>query len=236
MTTATPATSRPFVLTITARMLRMQAAAAWVFFGVLGALTIAFVVGSLIVTDRPDSAVQFVVQPTTWFAFAMGIVIGGGYLKPFVANGVSRSVFWRAGWLSAMITALVYGVMTAVALVVERWAYSVVSWPHDVSDTAATWWMLPIKTLLFAATGGVSGLLVAIAYHRAGAWRGTFLLPLTLLPVLTPFATSIVAGQRGWSDGLSLTAQLGVAVVAVLLGTAGLQRAMRQLPITPSTS
>ncbi|WP_293781359.1 hypothetical protein [uncultured Aeromicrobium sp.] len=236
MTTSSRNVSRPFVLTIAVRLLRLQAVAVSAFVGIIALLTVGVLVGSLLFADRPDSAVQFAVQPTMWFAFAMGIVTAGSYLRPFVANGVSRSVFWRAAWLSTMTTAVLYGALTAVALAVEHWAFAALSWPHDVSDTVSVWWMLPIRVLLFTATGGVSGLVVAIAYHRTGGWRGTFLLPLTLSPLIALIAIAAVADQRGWTGAASLTAQLLVAAVALVVGTVALPRVMRNLPITPASS
>lgn len=236
MTGSSTNVSRPFVLTIAIRLLRLQTAVVSAFVGIIALLAVGFLVGSLAFADRPDSAVQFAVQPTMWFAFAMGIVTAGSYLRPFVANGVSRSVFWRAAWLSTMTMAVLYGALTAVALAVERWAFAALSWPHDVSDTSAVWWMLPIRVLLFTATGGVSGLLVAIAYYRTGGWRGTFLLPLTLLPLLAPLAIAVLADQRGWAGTASLTAHLLVTAAALVLGTVALRRVMRNLPITPAAS
>lgn len=217
----------------------------WLWFWVICAVGS---VAAIAVVDRFGtvnvSIIQFVRNgPLVWFLFSLAIIVATAYLAPHVANGMTRRSFVR-GALAAVGASAVLNTLTAAGLLLLEGAlYDRMGWQHDTRpgpEYEAGIWEEGLGVLLLdhglaTLAGGVSGLLVGIAYYRLGGWWGTLALPLTLLPILAVmFLTSWSAPFMPWHLGEPLGNALGILLV---LGAAvAFALLTRRIPIARTES
>lgn len=187
------------------------------------------------------SGMQFAHQAALWFQFAIAISLFAVYLPVHVAAGTTRRSFFRGAVIAATATAVGYAGVLATLLLLEGQIYGALGWFHggdyDPSATvlATGVWPYVGGTILIFMAGTISGLLVAAAYYRWGAWRGTISLPLMLAPLIlvstlaldpqnqwTPFGS--LFGVNGWWQPL-----LGVGLLA--LSGLAFHRLIARVPI-----
>ncbi|MCK0111197.1 hypothetical protein MWU75_03465 [Ornithinimicrobium sp. F0845] len=149
---------------------------------------IMFIVGQN-VDQVTTSGVAFTHHGALWFPFSIAIILSVTYLPIHVANGMTRSSFTKAALAVNFIVGLLNAAIATAALLVEREIYDALGWVHGGNDGSG----IPVfnggvltyalgLAILFLA-GQVSGSLIGISYYRLGGWKGTFLLPLGLLPL-----------------------------------------------------
>jgi hypothetical protein len=246
MTTATPAVPSPGPATTgpgyllgqvwpTARWLLRAAlflsACFWAIAVV--AVTIATVVVA-VVSEPNVSILGFARQGAIWFPFAVFIAVSTAYFPVHVATGLTRRSFALGSIVTAAITALVYGGVFSVLLLVERAVYGAAGWRwtfvDDLSAGAGPGTFVPASLLTFLVAY-LSGLLVGMTFLRGGGWTGTVTLPLTAGPIL--LVSALFSGGTGpiatqtWFGGRGLP--VAVAVVVALLVAAAMAVAFDRL-------
>lgn len=229
-------------------MLGMQLYLGVWFWGVIVFLWLAAV---LILSRTPVgvqiSYLQFAVHGALWFPFAMMVTVVAAMLTVHVATGMTRRSFLRAAVLTAAAVGLAYGIILAAGLLAESAVYAAVGWEHahvvktgdDGPITAPAPWTggFAVAALTYAVrtfSGAVAGLLVGITYYRFGGWRGTALLPLTVLPAL--LSQDALAGLLGSFLDLPTAGYSLLALVVPLVGTLAFARLTRSVPIATSRS
>ncbi|NUU16666.1 hypothetical protein HP550_05315 [Cellulomonas humilata] len=175
-------------------------------------MAIVVVTGALVVINQVgevnNSVMAFARQGAIWFPFSVLIAITAAYLPVHIAAGLTRRSLALGSLLAAGGLALVYGVVFALLLVVERAVFDAFGWQWRIveglsPDSADVATLFVSSTLLFLVAY-VSGLLVGMSYQRLGGWWGTLALPLTAGPILLvsallaqdagPFSTSVWFG------------------------------------------
>ncbi|GAA1144910.1 hypothetical protein [Ornithinicoccus hortensis] len=139
-----------------------------------------------------------------WFPFSIAIMVTVTYLPLHVGSGMTRSSFIKAALLGNVLIGVLNAAFTMVGLLIEREIYHRLGWFHgstnakgvEVLDGGALTYGIGL-TLLFVS-GMLSGLLVGVAYYRAGGWWGTLTLPLTLLPIAVTSLIGLVDDSQ-WS-------------------------------------
>ncbi|GIG22083.1 hypothetical protein Cch01nite_28070 [Cellulomonas chitinilytica] len=197
--------------------------ALWFWGLVVVAVTAATVVVA-VVGEPAISILAFARHGAIWFPFAVFITVSGAYLPVHVAAGLTRRSMALGAILAAAATAVVYGVVFSVLLVVERAVYSAAGWQwqffDDLSAGAGPGTFVP-ASLVTSLVANLSGLLVGMAFQRGGGWWGTVTLPVTAGPILLvsalfaadtgPIATDTWFGGRGLSVPVAVTGGLLVA-------------------------
>lgn len=209
---------------LTARwLLRTQVyLAAW-FWGIaLVAVTVAIVVVAN-VGDLHNSIVAFARQGAIWFPFSVFIIVTATYFPIHVATGLTRRSLVRGSLAAAAVTAVIYGGMFSLLLLVERAVFDAAGWQwkffDDLSAGAGPATFIPAALLTYFVSY-LSGLLVGIVYQRTGAWWGTLLLPLTVGPILV--VSAFFAADAGpiptetWFGGNGVTVPMAGAASLVL--------------------
>ncbi|PSK99381.1 hypothetical protein CLV63_103104 [Murinocardiopsis flavida] len=174
--------------------------------------------------DLDMSVVQFARYGGIWYPFALSFIGVGIQFTVHVANGLTRRSYIRAVLVTTLLIGLAYAVLMTAAMVVERAVYTANGWApytsgHSASLVAGAGSLFAATALAFTA-GGVSGLLVGIAFYRGGALRGFLALPLTVSPaVVVMLLTDDVAAGRDWTfpatvSTVPLTAALCLALIA----------------------
>lgn len=183
-------------------MARWQTVGHWWVLG--GFLLIAVIVISVILalvgrSATPTlSAVQFAPQIGMWMPFGVAIYYCTTWFGPAISGGMTRRSFVRAAVTSVFALAISGALALYVLLRLEPVVYEARGWtprldggrisPADASVPLYLWGLF-----LLLAVAGLSGLLVGWTYDRLGAWA-TFLLPLTMLPLI---ATGVLALDPG---------------------------------------
>ncbi|MEE6287741.1 hypothetical protein V2J52_08760 [Georgenia sp. MJ173] len=222
----------------------------YAFLGVwMWAIVLPATVVILLITDRVGtvdvSILQFVRNgPGIWMLFAVAVIVTTGYLPFHVANGLTRRSAIRGALLAALLGSLLFSVPMSLAVLAEGAVYDAMGWAHDATsgaDAAAGVWQQGFGPMLLDYTlaclsGAVAGLLVGMAYYRAGGWWGTLALPLTVLPAL---AVTFLGGDTQLTFGSwVLTPTFGTVVTVVLILAGGFAFVLlaRNVPIARKES
>lgn len=179
-----------------------------------------------------------------WAAFAGGVAVGG-CLPVLVAHGVTRRRVTGAG--TGVVLALALGLAVAVqlGLWVERAVHRATGTPHTVDGSRLyrtvdqVHLVLAEYTLMFAAFL-VAGWLILTTYQRLGAWRGTLVIPLSLLPAPAALA-ALSAGWVGpdessppWAGTVERPLAAALALAAVAAGLLAVRGLTRTIPVSRS--
>lgn len=216
-----------------ARMLRTSLVqAAW--FWVICLTVVALAVGVLARAGRLEmSIVQFLRYGGIWYPFSLFVVVTATYLTLHVASGMTRRSFVRASLLAVVVTGLLYGIVMTAAVLAEGAVYAANGWaPSDDAVPPALEGLLPMLSAyaLSFTSGGLSGLLVGLAYYRFGALRGTLSLPLTLVPILAVMTLTDVGLAAELDRVAPLQTLASVAILAA--GAVAFHLLARRAPIT----
>lgn len=210
---------------LTARwLLRTQVyLAAW-FWGLAIVVVAAVIVIVVNVGDLHNSIVAFTRQGAIWFPFSVFIIVTTTYFPIHVATGLTRRSLVRGSLVAAAATAVLYGGMFSLLLLVERAVFDAAGWQwkffDDLSAGAGPETFIPAALLTYLVAY-VSGLLVGIVYLRTGGWWGTLLLPFTAGPIL--IVSAFFAADAGpiatesWFGGNGVTTPVAVAASLVLV-------------------
>lgn len=172
-------------------------------------------------TEISASGMMFTHHAALWFPFSIGIAVTAVYLPLHVANGMTRRSFARAAVVAAIGIGLVNALVTIAALLVEEQIYGQLGWVHGVMDGDVAVFsdgVLPylINLVLLFSAGQLSGLLIGLAYYRAGGWVGTLTLPLTLSPIAAVTLLSLGDAVQWQPFGVTLDWSFGAAVVLLV--------------------
>lgn len=192
------------------------------------------------------SIMQFVQHGALWFPFSISIMIA--IMAPLhIANGVTRRSYARAAIAVTLATAVLYGLLIATAMSIEGVIYDAAGWQQQhvaeadgqiVGAAGAPWtegWIVSALTYILSCAGGlVSGLLVGGTYHRFGGWKGTLLLPLTLIPALLGQADLARVVASGLDSELLIPGLLTLLIVAI--GAFAYARIVHTVPISKKWS
>lgn len=206
--------------------------AAW-FWGVvlLVAVVVLAIVAQFITPEI--SAMRSGIQAIVWFPFSLGVMFGVAAFDLGVTNGVTRAAIIKGTLATAAAGGLQFGLLYALLLFIERWAYGQLGWFHGLNDSGAEavsvgWFAQISGVVLLSATAIVSGLLVGISYQRFGGWA-TLLLPLTVGPIVIqsvvigdafsiPWLADILPGWSGLGPVVALALLAAAAYAYALLG------------------
>lgn len=209
--------------------------------GIITVLVVAIlaIVGQSVTVELSGFAISH--HGLLWFPFSIAIMLTVTYLPLHVANGMTRGSFIKAALLGNVLIGVLNAAFTMVALLVEREVFHRLGWFHGSTDTdgvevldggALTYGVG--LTLLFVS-GMLSGLLVGVAYYRAGGWWGTLALPLTLLPIAVTSLVGLVEESQWtpWDISFASWWPAGeLFTVAVLLAAAAVFALLvRRIPI-----
>ncbi len=176
------------------------------------ALTLTFGTGLTIAAFTPvtQSFWENAAQWPRWWLFAMGVALTATQLPMAVLHGVTRRAVIRSLLVSAALISMIWALFMVLGHVIEQFLFDRMDWqyaletPHLFHDGYD---VLPIFvefTLIFLGYQ-LSGALIGGLYYRFGAWRGTLLIPVGLLPAAAMEALL----STGWfgaglQDGLSV--------------------------------
>jgi hypothetical protein len=186
------------------------------------------------VTDPPFSLwVMVFGTGARYWLLIMGILLVSMYLRPFVANGITRRDFMvgsaAAGATMAVVLALLVPAGHAVEWAVLQIGGSPAEYPELTASLAGREFVHVLASgLAFLA----SGLAITAGFYRYGGWPGI----LFLIPGLVPMgiAESLLGlGDRGELDArfVSVAVALLAAFAAIALVALMYQRLMRDVPI-----
>lgn len=139
-----------------------------------------------------------------WFPFSIAIMLTVTYLPLHVANGMTRGSFIKAALLCNVLIGVLNAAFSMVGLLIERGVYHRVGWFHGSTNTDGVEVLdggvltYGLGLALLYVSGMLSGLLVGVAYYRAGGWWGTIALPLALLPLAVTSLVGLADGSQ-WS-------------------------------------
>ncbi|MFV0533175.1 MAG: hypothetical protein ACK5MR_05925 [Cumulibacter sp.] len=202
------------------------------------ALAIVIVIIALTIiaqfADITRSAFAYSHQGLLWFPFSIAIAFALACLPIHVASGMTRASFVKSMIIASVLTGLANTAFSMLALLAERAIYHQLGWFHGATEEGAgdifaggTLNYAAALALLFVG-GMLSGSLTGLAYYRFSGWA-TFLLPLTLLPILgmlmfgfsdaeqwTPWGAEIFGSwQGGTLIGLAVLVATCVAIAAL---------------------
>jgi hypothetical protein len=175
-----------------------------------------------------------------WFLFTVGLTVVSGYLPLLVVNGMTRRDVLTALGLTSVVGSLCWAAFMTAGMVVERAVYSWLDWTHVVDGgylfhgDSSVVGLLGEYGLLFLGYL-VAGSLIAAAYYRFGVKAGSWLLPLTLLPVIV--LEALLSGDwTGTAERLSSAwsaTLVGLIGSLLLIGLTGLADylLLRDVPI-----
>ncbi|WP_134322877.1 hypothetical protein [Cumulibacter soli] len=184
--------------------------------------------------DVTQSAFAYSHQGLLWFPFSIALAFAIAYLPIHVASGMTRASFIKSTIITSVLTGLANTAFSMLALLAERAIYHQLGWFHGATDEdggdifAGGIWNYAVALALLFVGGMLSGSLTGLAYYRFSGWA-TFLLPLTLLPILgmlmfgfsdadqwTPWGTEIFGTwQGGTFVGLAVLVAACIAIAAL---------------------
>jgi hypothetical protein len=212
------------------------------------AAILAIVIAAVIAQFTPITASiwENASQWLRWYLFVFGIVFTTGYFPLAVAHGMTRRDVLAVFGLSALAVSVVWAMLMTAGLVIERAAYAWLGWtytlrgPHLFDGGYDVGGMLAEYGLIFLSYL-VSGSLIAAAYYRFGSWRGTLLLPLTLLPLVGIEAVLSTGWVGAIEDSFSSARPAVLVAVVTSIGLVVLTALanyllLRDVPIHSKTS
>lgn len=193
---------------------------AWWFLGIFGVLWLGAIIIASQLGPVAQSMAQFARQGSTWFPLSVAIMAVSAYHAVHIAAGMTRRTL---GTATLVVSAAMAAIVTAVVVglfAIEIALYDANGWQHRITDNS---WFPAMPDDLLAIAGWnfllvmaaqVSGLLVGVVYLRAGAWRGTLSLPLTVGPV---FGVWWVLARGVQAEWLTTGVRIGLAVAGTLV-------------------
>lgn len=178
-----------------------------------------------------------------FFLFVMGILLPLVFVAVHVAAGGTRRAFVQGLWAGAVAAGVSFG----AAATLVAWLVDVVArragWDALVADQlyddGSQVGVVLVVQVLSCTVYTLTGMAVGAAYHRGGGWRGTFLLPLVLLPVAlaeaalrSGFFGGSLAAALGVGDG-SVVLAVGGGLLATALAALALHLTLRDAPLRP---
>lgn len=213
-------------------------------------LVIAGIIGYVEVrTDILDgSVIDGVVSGSAkFFLFVMGIITPLAMIAVHVAAGGTRRSFIRSAWFTAVFLGLTFAVVAAVLGYAEWLVFRAQGWSPEL-DRAQLYvdggqvGTAFLVQLFFCSVYWLAGAAIGMGYYGFGVWRGTFAIPLFLLPmVLVELAFQSGYFGRPFAQAVGLAdAQVLTAVVGGLLSLAAAGFAFhlvtRSVAIAPVTT
>lgn len=213
-------------------------------------LIVAGIIGYVEVrTDILDgSVIDGVVSGSAkFFLFVMGIITPLAMIAVHVAAGGTRRSFIRSVWFTGVFLGLTFAVVAAVLGYVEWLVFRAQGWSPEL-DRAQLYvdggqvGTAFLVQLFFCSVYWLAGAAIGMGYYGFGVWRGTFAIPLFLLPlVLVELAFQSGYFGRPFAQAVGLAdAQVLTAVVGGLLGLAAAAFAFhlvtRSVAIAPVTT
>ncbi|MFF2623535.1 hypothetical protein [Oerskovia jenensis] len=213
-------------------------------------LIIAGIIGYVEVrTDVLDgSVIDGVVSGSAkFFLFVMGIITPLAMIAVHVAAGGTRRSFIRSTWVTAVILGVTFALVAAVLGYVEWLVFRAQGWSPDLgraqlyADGGQVGTAFLVQ-LFFCGVYWLSGAAIGMGYYGYGVWRGTFAIPLFLVPlVLVELAFQSGYFGRPFAQAIGLgNAQVLTAVAGGLLSLAAAAFAFhlvtRSVAIAPVTT
>lgn len=181
-----------------------------------------------------------------WFAFTLGVITCSIILATHLAAGGTRRALRDAALITAGVTGPAYGVLHAIALLVERGTFRAVgwTWPRPegglVTGDAGIWPTAGAEALVVVVYVLV-GCAVVVGYLVDGVGRGT----LHLVPALALLGLAELSTRSGWAVDLlggflpaegpgTIAVGMAGAAVAIVLSAAWLHLRLRTLRLRPT--
>ena len=213
-------------------------------------LVIAGVIGYVeLRTDILDgSVIDGVVSGSAkFFLFVMGILTPIASIAVHVAAGGTRRSFIRSAWCTAAILGVTFALVAAVLgyvewLVLRAQGLSAALDRDQLYADGGQVGTAFLVQLFFCSVYWLAGASVGMGYYGFGVWRGTFAIPLFLLPMVLvelafqsgyfgrPFAQAV-----GLSDAQVLTAVVG-GLLALAAAAFAFHLVTRSVAIAPVTT
>lgn len=177
-----------------------------------------------------------------YFSLSMGIMLAPVFMPPLLIAGATRREFTVGAVAYCVGYALVLALMTIIGVWLESLFFQAQGVAHGIADDqnhmVSTTDQLPLvglEILIVVAGHIATGWLIGAAYLRLGGWRGTYVLPLTILPMLAvdaltgtgwvPYVTDALLGWTGPPLGIGIASGVAVVVATCLLSGALVRRA-----------
>lgn len=213
-------------------------------------LIIAGIIGYVEVrTDILDgSVIDGVVSGSAkFFLFVMGIIAPIASIAVHVAAGGTRRSFIRSTFCTAVILGLTFALVAAVLGYGEWLVFRAQGWSPELDraqlyvDGGQVGTAFLVQAF-FCSVYWLSGAAIGMGYYGFGVWRGTFAIPLLLIPVVLvelafqsgyfgrPFAQVV-----GLADAQVLTAVVG-GLAALAAAAFSFHLVTRSVAIAPVTT
>lgn len=156
-----------------------------------------------------------------FFLFVLGIIFPIGSIAVHVAAGGTRRSLIRAAWLTAGVVGVTFGLAAALLGYAEWAVFRSLGWLPTLESSqldvdARVLGTVFLSQVFFCAVYWLVGAAIGMGYYRLRFLRGTFALPLLLVPV----ALVELAFQSGYF-GKPFAQAVGLDDVEVLIAVGG---------------